>query len=102
MGALEHNEDGATHVVMRTIASGLWTTERRYGLAEGTALRLIEVAQHLEGTCAGPFLSSVGRYEVLDGAPGEVAEITHGTINDDKGPAISDHPDVERLGSSRP
>lgn len=81
----------------RTIASGVWTTERRYALAEGTRLRLIEVAQYHEGTCAGSFVSSVGRYEVLGAAPGEVAEITHCTARGDDGTVIAEHPDVARL-----
>jgi hypothetical protein len=38
----------ATHRVRRTISSGLWTTARRYELASGTQLRLIEVVHYLE------------------------------------------------------
>ncbi len=57
---------------------------------------LFEVIHYLEGSCAGPFLSSVGRYEVLDGgAPGALVEITHATIHDGVGPVIEEHPDLE-------
>ena len=88
----------------RPIAEGVWTTDRRHSLDPGTRLRRIEVVQYLDGgSCAGPFLSSVGRYEVLDGgAPGALAEITHATIHDDVGPVIEEHPDLEAVAYSRP
>ena len=90
--------------VSRRIAEGVWTTDRRYSLDPGTHLRRIEVVQYLDcGSCAGPFLSSVGRYEVLDGgAPGTLAEITHATTHDDVGPIIEEHPDLEAVAYSRP
>ena len=57
---------------------------------------LLELILDSEGSCAGPFLSSVGRYEVLDGgAPGALVEITHATIHDGVGPVIEEHPDLE-------
>lgn len=89
--------------VSRPIGEGAWTTDRRSSLDTGTRLRRIEVVQYLEHTCAGPFLSSVGRYEVLDGGvPGALAEITHATIHDDVGPVIEEHPDLEAVAYSRP
>jgi hypothetical protein len=91
----------ATHRVRLRITSGIHTNDPdRVSLEAGTLLRLVDVDQYLEWTCAGPFLTSVGRYEVLDPASsGLVASITHGTIHDDVGPPIADHPDLETTGS---
>jgi hypothetical protein len=89
--------------VLRQITKGVWTTDRRNSLDPGTRLRRIEVVQYLEDTGAGPFMSSVGRYEVLDGGtPGALAEITHATIHDDEGPAIEEHPDLEAVAYTGP
>jgi hypothetical protein len=67
-------------------------------------LRRIEVVQYLDsGSCAGPFLSSVGRYEVLDGGtPGALAELIHATVHDDVGPVVDAHPDLEAITSGLP
>ena len=102
MDVLDRPSHEPSHVAARRIAAGLWTTERRNALPAGTRLRQIEVVQYLEWTCAGPFLSSVGRYAVVDGAPGEIAEITHATAHEDSAPVARDHPDIERVDHTRP
>lgn len=85
----------ATHRVRRRL-SGSETYPASVTLEAGTLLRRIELAQYLEWTCAGPFLSSVGRYEVLGPARRDMMiEVTHRTVHDDQGPLIAEHPDFE-------
>jgi hypothetical protein len=86
-----------THRVRRRV-TGSETYPAIVTLEAGTLLRRTELAQYLDSTCAGPFLSSVGRYEVLGAAGVDmIIEVTHGTVHDDHGPLIAEHPLFEAL-----
>ena len=64
----------------------------------GTLLRLVETTQATTYDCAGPWCSTMGTYEILDGDhAGTVVTIAHGTVHDWDGPVIAEHPGLARI-----
>jgi hypothetical protein len=69
-------------------------------LRVGTLLRQLEVTQATTYDCAGPWCSTMGTYEILDGdSVGMVVTLAHGTVHDWDGPVIAEHPGLARLES---